>query len=341
MNHCPVARKPAIRLGSTARLAIVACCAALTVSACVNSASPTAAAPSTGSHSVRNGPISFTRFDPRGSHLYTVAPSGGPEHRLSDDAGVQAHSAWSPSGTVVSYTQVNVDGSSINTMNADGGNVTSVLTGNPWALVPSWSPDGMRLAFTSNATGDYQVYTMGADGSDVTQVTHAPSGTTYVGPKYSPDGRQFAVALHRPQDPKDVQDLWVMGITGSNLKRLTNGMNNAESRTWSPDGKQIAFNAVVRGIGQIFVINADGTGLRQLTHNPGTTPAFAPGGIFPTMRGDVTPAWSPDGTRIAYASDIGGNFDIYTMKPDGSDVVQVTRTPQQELSVGWSPRPGN
>lgn len=286
-------------------------------------------------HSAGGGVISFSRFVPGSTHIFTVTPLGTNEKEITDGAGVQAHSAWSPAGNIVSFTQVNDDGSSIMTVHSDGSAVSTVVKGSPWALVPSWSPNGKSVAYTDNATGDYQVYTASLDGSAVTQVTHAPAGTTFVGPKYSPDGSLFAFAMHQPQDAQGVQDLYVMNIDGSHIRRLTAGMNNAESRTWSPDGTRIAFNAVVNGVGQIFTVNLDGTGLTQLTHNPGTTPAFSPGGIFPTMRGDITPAWSPDGTRIAFASDAGGNFDIYTMKPDGSDVIQVTKTPQQELSVGW------
>ncbi len=321
-------------LGSVTRLTLVVALGGWALAACSTSPSAANASASTDRHSV-GGVISFSRFAPGGTHIFTVTPLGADEHQITDGAGIQAHSAWSPEGNVVSFTQVNDDGSSIMTAHSDGSAVSTVVKGSPWALVPSWSPTGKSVAYTDNATGEYQVYTARLGGSGVTQVTHAPVGTTFVGPKYSPDGTLFALAIHQPQDAEGVQDLYVMNIDGSNIRRVTVGMNNAESRSWSPDGTRIAFNAVVDGVGQIFTINLDGTGLTQLTHNPGTTPPFSPGGIFPTMRGDITPAWSPDGTRIAFASDAGGNFDIYTMKPDGSDVIQVTKTPQQELSVGW------
>ena len=334
-RYLPAAHASLFQIRLSAGLTLVAACAALALAACSDSSGASTAHSGMAEHPVENGYISFSRYIPGGTHIFSVSPTGTDERQLTQDAGVQAHSAWSPSGTVVAFSQVDSDRSSIKTVNTVGGVVSTLVRDGAWALVPSWSPDGSRVAYTDDTTGDYQVYTVSVDGANVVQMTQAPSGTTYVGPKYSPDGKLLAFAMHRPQDAKGVQDLWVMNIDGSDPRRLTTGMNNAESRTWSPDGTRIAFNVVVNGVGQIFVINLDGTGLTQLTRNPGTTPAFAPGGIFPTMRGDVTPAWSPDGTRIAFASDSGGNFDVYTMKLDGSNIVQITKTPQQELSVGW------
>ena len=204
----------------------------------------------------------------------------------------------------------------------------------------AWSPDGKMVAFTSDADGNYEIYTMAADGSDVKQVTFTDLPTVHIGPKYSPNGKQLLYAFQNADDvAKKVQDLWVMNVDGSSSKQLTFGYDNAESRTWSPDGQQIAFNSVVNGVGQIFVMNADGTNIQQVTHDSAATPTFVPGGIFPSLRGSVTPAWAPDGRSVAYASNRSGNYEIYTMSPGGTNTVKVTDTPDQEMSVGWGPSP--
>lgn len=286
-----------------------------------------------------NGPISFSRFDPAASHVYLIAPTGGAATQLTHGPGVQAHSAWSPGGAQAVFSQVTATGSSIMRINADGTGTMPINQGTPWSIVPSWSPDGSRVAFTSDSDGNFEIYSMNADGSEVRQLTFSDAETSHVGPKYSPDGKKILYAVHHRDDATvNTQDLWLMNTDGSGQTRLTTGYDNAESRTWSPDGRRIAFNSVVDGIGQIYVMNADGTGIQQVTTNPGTTPAFLPGGIFPPLRGDVTPAWSPDGGRIAFASDRDGNFEIYTMTPAGTDLVRLTHTPDQEVSVGWSPK---
>ncbi|MBM3750500.1 MAG: hypothetical protein FJW21_04875 [Acidimicrobiia bacterium] len=92
---------------------------------------------------------------------------------------------------------------------------------------------------------------------------------------------------------------------------------------WSPDGNQIAFYSEVGGQpADLFVLKADGTGLRQLTNTP-----VAEG----------YPAWSPDGTQIAFESHtVDGNFDVYVMQADGSNVRRLTDHPRRDVGPAWS-----
>jgi Tol biopolymer transport system component len=84
---------------------------------------------------------------------------------------------------------------------------------------------------------------------------------------------------------------------------------------------RIAFVARDGGEEDISVVNADGTGLVNLTNGEGT---------------ETTPAWSPDGTRIVFARH-AGNSDIYTIRPDGSDLVRLTDQTSRDYAPAWSP----
>jgi Tol biopolymer transport system component len=103
-------------------------------------------------------------------------------------------------------------------------------------------------------------------------------------------------------------DLWVVEADGSNRRRLTDSGEGVDSSpTWSPDGRRVAFRTTRgspsgRDPSNIFVVNADGSGERQLTPARGA----AAGGLFP--------AWSPDGSSIAYSNGSGINL----VRPDGS-----------------------
>jgi Tol biopolymer transport system component len=267
-----------------------------------------------------------------------MAPDGSHVEQITFGAGVQAHSALSPDGTRVVYSQVDPKRSSINVAHLGHGAVTVLNRGSDWSLVPSWSPDGTRIAFTSDADGNYEIYTMAADGTDVRQLTFTDPPVQHVGPKYSPDGTLLLYATDEDvQDPATQQDLWVMPSAGGTGTRLTHGLDNCESRGWSPDGRRIVTQTVIDGVGQLVVLNADGSGGHQITHYPADTPRFEPGGIFPVMRGAVTPAWSPDGAWIAFAANPDGNYDVYRIRPDGSGLTRVTRSPESELSINWGP----
>jgi len=84
---------------------------------------------------------------------------------------------------------------------------------------------------------------------------------------------------------------------------------------------KIVFQSNRDGNFDIYSMEADGTGLKQLTNSPGY---------------DVSPAWSPDGSHIVFASDRQGNWDIYVMRSDGSDVRKLTSPPGSNTAPSWA-----
>jgi Tol biopolymer transport system component len=114
------------------------------------------------------------------------------------------------------------------------------------------------------------------------------------------------------------------GFTQSSIGEL-HKLSNIESSYpfWSPDGSRIVFQSNrIDENSEIYIMNADGTGLVRLT--------FAPGD-------DQTPAWSPDGEWIVFQSHRDGNPEIYLMRPDGSGQVNLTNDPTEDSHPKWSP----
>jgi TolB protein len=168
------------------------------------------------------------------------------------------------------------------------------ITRNPAAVDddPDWSPDGKTIAFTSHLVTDgsdnhvtAEIYVINADGSG-TPTRLTSNAEEERSPNWSPDGARILFACRRGAPvaggPFPSFELCVINADGSHLTRLTNNAVAELTPTWSPDGSQIVFHRRVAGPGsfQLFVMNSDGTGERQLTFPPGIN-AFAHWGQIP------------------------------------------------------------
>ena len=103
----------------------------------------------------------------------------------------------------------------------------------------------------------------------------------------------------------------------------------SERRPAGAPVESIAFAGDIGGNQEIFVMNGDGTGLIRLTHGSPDLPE--------DQAADIQPSWSPDGTRFAFASKRDGNFEIYTMDADGSQLTRLTDDPAEDVEPAWSP----
>ncbi|MGB5187144.1 MAG: hypothetical protein WBO84_08460, partial [Acidimicrobiia bacterium] len=196
------------------------------------------------------------------------------------------------------------------------------LTNNSWREQrPSWSPDGTTIAYSTAVSGTDDIWLMNADG---TSKRNATSDAAYnFDPSWSPDGTRIvytAIAVIGAYE-----DVWVMKVDGTGKANLTPSTPSStnEQPAWSPDGSKIAFTSNRTGASDIFVMNARGSGVTNLTRSATST--------------DEEATWSPDGSAIAFISDrSGASRDLYVMTTDGSDVRRLT-TAMGAYQPAWSP----
>lgn len=205
---------------------------------------------------------------------------------------------------------------------------------------PSWAPDGRRFAFTSTRDheGDgfdsNELYVMGSDGGGQTRLTENETGEGP--PSWSPDGEELLYARRRVPG-KDPFELALLRADGTGDRPVVE-IDGYGSGVFSPDGTRIAFTECAPEGDEldceIWVAAADGSDRRLLVDSPGR---------------DSGPAWSPDGSKIAFASDRdrngecffhdcwGHNGEIYVMNADGSEQTRITHDPGDDSGPTWSP----
>jgi Tol biopolymer transport system component len=289
----------------------------------------------------------------------------------SADAGSNSTSGPTPTslGHIVWGYWDDDDNLHVFTANADGTNIQTLLPRLGWVGAPKWSPDGQRLALYVGGSGlaeadqaDDVLVTGGIVNADGTgfHAFDSPDRTLNIACfEWSPDGDRLACEGFDDSDPARDGLYTVSATDGGDLRSVTTGHRVALCG-YSPDGARIAYLQDDR---HLTVVDIDGTNKRRLTDTtfgPGCdwSPdgrailAVSDGSLIavgldgtetqiPVVGDTVSsygPAYSPEGSSIIFmASTEGELYDIYTMRLDGSEPVQITDTPQEEDFADWGP----
>jgi len=258
--------------------------------------------------------VAFTRADDSGGvELHVMPIAGGESRRVLETREGYVVGGWLGRDTLLAYRTL---GDSVWVERAPGPRGTPA----PWFGVRG---KGLRLS----ADGSSAIWAVGSWTRNRLMAGRVGGGHHAVGDTsaawynmaWSPDGRRVAATR---SDPEGGPQVWVLGPGPDSARALT-AFAAAQGRpqwpTWSPDGRRIAFQVdfpdrehahAVRG--EIWVADADGGPARALLAHAG---AWL----------DETPSWSPDGRVIVFQSTRSGRFELWSVRPDGKGLRQLTR----------------
>src|SRR5262245_50172114 len=194
------------------------------------------------------------------------------------------------------------------------------------AAAPAAADNGERLVFTLSANSsepaEGYLATAALDGTGLSEITAPPDGglAADMAPSVSPDGRTIAFARAVPGEPPHV---YLVGVDGSDPRRISDVEDAEISPAWSPDGTRLAFSRVVGERFELFVAHADGSEAVRLIHTPRADEAGA--------------SWSPNGTQIAFTRFAHDNEDLWVVDADGANGHALVRGRHEDSSPAWAP----
>ena len=302
--------------------------------------------------------IAFARERGRVSTLYAMRPDGTGTRRLAPRFSQGAWPAWSPDGTRLAFTSTR-DHAGVDTLaaaelyvvGADGTGERRLTDDRIGEFRLAWT--GVERLVFSTCWNEDEPRTCGLeslkpDGSERQRLVAAPAEAAMIyGAAVAPDGSRIAFATPRAgerwlaHDDRrfwwwENLDVYTVASDGSGKRRLTNDPGNDRWPVWSPDGSKILFASdrdrngdcvyyeCAGHASELYVMNADGSEQRRLTR---------------TRAEEAYGAWSPDGTRIAFArtlEDDEDDFELYVMNADGTCETRLTNNEFEDKMPAWT-----
>lgn len=211
-------------------------------------------------------------------------------------------------------------------MDWDGANPVRLTNHKTLAVSPAWSKNGKFIAYTATVqrtktkmrNHDMFLYELQSGRRSLVSYRQGINS----GASFAPDGKHIYLTISQGFSP----DIYKMTYDGNLVAKITNGPTGAMNvePAVSADGSKIAFSSDRSGNPMIFTMNADGSGIKRVTH----------AGKF-----NASPSWSPDGSKIAFAGFESDHFDVFVVNTDGTGMIRLTsaRKPNGRMANNEDP----
>ena len=208
--------------------------------------------------------IAYTTYKDGNPDLFLLDLQKGQSRPLSTDQGLNVAGGFSPDGSQILMTLSRQKSPNIYVKSLTDGGVTRLTQHFGADSSPTFSPDAQQVAFVSDRAGNPEIYVLDMTTRRAKRLTALNWCDS---PSWSPTGEWIAFAGRA--NPKDHLDIYLVDITGGQIRQLTHGEGSNENPAWSPDGRFLAFTSTRDGRPELFVMDADGSAPHRLVELPG------------------------------------------------------------------------
>jgi Tol biopolymer transport system component len=295
--------------------------------------------------------------------IYVKFVDGGVPFRLTTNAASEGSPAWSPDGHRIAFIRYStkLGESGFYIVPALGGPEQRIGNAAPLPHIfdrhLDWSPDGRFLAVVdkTDPSGPFGIFLLSMDTGERRRITTPQPGSIGdTGPAFSPGG---GIIAFKRSIGSGINDIYLVGVSGGEPKRLTFGNGFTASHAWTPDGRELIFSSAKDGVNRLWRVSASGGVPRQIPYVgqgayylaiarsghylaysrwfadsnvwrleiPSVTKKIGkPEQLISSTWEDRSAQYSPDGARIAFRSDRSGTNEIWVCDSSGANPFQVT-----------------
>ncbi|MFC1574262.1 DUF5050 domain-containing protein, partial [Candidatus Latescibacterota bacterium] len=248
--------------------------------------------------------------------IFVMDADGSNQTRLTNGTSP----SWSPDGSKFVFAS-----GGIYVMDADGSNQTRLTNGSS----PSWSPDGSKIVFASSVGGDFEIYVMDADGSNQTRLTNNPARDYYPAWARPVYAAPKIVTLTTPNGAESWEASTTQNITwtSTDVTNVKLEYSTNSGTTWTDIVASTAASA--GSYSWLVPIRPSVNCIVRVSDASNASVNDVSDAVFTIAKGVQLP--------IAFVSTRDGNYEIYVMNSDGTNLTRLTNNPSDDLAPSWSP----